>query len=224
MLSLDLDRSEELGLRLFRNNRAGIVSLQTRDHGKRDGTPLRPWVQQQLDRVGLGAFAKTIRFMVIPRVFGYAFNPISLYFCYDGSGCLGAVLHQVKNTFGDQQPYVLPVAQQPGLIRQTSAKRMHVSPFFDMQGGYRFAFSRPEFRSGGHFGLSIKYGTRDALRLTATMGLRAAELTDRALLQQLLLMPMMPVKVIVAIHWEALKIWLGGGRYHKAPPHTQEPA
>jgi DUF1365 family protein len=93
-----------------------------------------------------------------------------------------------------------------------------------MQGGYRFAFSRPDFRPGGDFALSIKYGTRDSLRMTATMRLGAAELTDRALLQQLLVMPMMPVKVIAAIHWEALKIWLGGARYHKVPIHTQEPA
>ncbi len=221
MLSLDLDRVEQLGLRLFRSNGAGVVSLQSRDHGARDGGALRPWVEEHLRRAGLEAYAHSIRFLVIPRVFGYAFNPISLYFCYDAVGQLGAVLHQVKNTFGGQQPYVLPVESQSGPIQQACAKRMHVSPFFDMQGGYRFAFTRPEFAAGTGFTLSIRYGLPDLARMTATMRLRAAELTDLALLRQLVLMPMMPMKVMAAIHWEALKIWLGGGRFHKLP---KEPA
>ncbi len=224
MLSLDLDRLEQLNLRLFRHDRAGLVSLRSRDHGPRDGSTLRPWVERQLARAGLGAFSARIRFMLIPRVLGYAFNPIALYFCYNAAGRLGAVLHQVKNTFGDQQPYVLPVDQAQGLIRQASPKRMHVSPFFDLQGGYRFALTRPDFTEGGAFALSIRYGLPDSPRLTAHMRLVAKALTDSALLRQLVVMPMMPMKVIAAIHWEALKIWLGGGRYHPAPLHTQEPA
>jgi DUF1365 family protein len=224
MLSLDLDRLEALGLRLFRHNRSGVTSLQARDHGPRDGSALRPWVERQLARAGLSAFAESIRLMVIPRVLGYAFNPISLYFCYDAAGRLGAVLHQVKNTFGDQQPYCLPVAPELGLIRQASPKRMHVSPFFDMQGGYRFALTPPDLTPGGVFALSIRYGLPEAPRLTASMRLVAGELTDRTLLGQLLVMPMMPMKVIAAIHWEAMKIWLRGARYHKVPTHTQEPA
>jgi DUF1365 family protein len=224
MISLDLDRVEQLGLRLFRQNHAGIVSLQERDHGARDGSKLRVWVEQHLERAGLVDFSHTIRFMLIPRVLGYAFNPISLYFCYDEAGNLGAVLHQVKNTFGHQQPYVLPVAPDTQTVRQSCRKRMHVSPFFDMHGGYRFAFTRPHFKVGENFVLSIRYGTRDSLRLTAHMRLQARELTDRALLRQLLVMPFMPMKVIAAIHWEALKVWLRGARYHKVPLHSQEPA
>ncbi len=224
MVSLDVDRVEQLGLRLFRQNRPGIVSLRERDHGARDGSPLRAWVERHLQRAELAAYSHTIRVMLIPRVLGYAFNPISLYFCYNESGELGAVLHQVKNTFGDQQPYVLPVAADALPIRQSCSKRMHVSPFFDMHGGYRFSFTRPQFVAGEGFALSIRYGTRDSLRLTAHMRLQARELTDRALLRQLLVMPFMPMKVIAAIHWEALKIWLRGARYHKVPLHSEEPA
>jgi DUF1365 family protein len=224
MLSLDLDHIDALGLRLFCHNRRGVVSLRDRDHGARNGAPLRPWVETQLRRAGLIDCDARIRFMMIPRVFGYAFNPIAFFFCYDQLGRLGAVLHQVKNTFGGQQPYVLPVAPGEGLVRQTSHKRMHVSPFFDMQGGYRFAFNRPDFTPGGKFALSIRYGTPQAARMTATMRLRTDELTDSALLRQLLVSPMMPLKVTAAIHWQALKIWLGGGRYHPAPTHSEEPA
>jgi DUF1365 family protein len=224
MLSLDLDRIEGLGLRLFAHNRRGMISLHDRDHGPRDGSALRPWVQAQLHRAGLSGCGARIRFMMIPRVFGYAFNPIAFFFCHDESGRLGAVLHQVKNTFGDQHPYVLPVDLGARTIRQDSRKRMHVSPFFDMQGGYRFAFSRPDFAPGGVFALSIQYGTQEAARMTATMRLHAHELTDARLLRQLFAMPMMPLKVTAAIHWQALKIWLAGGRYHPAPTHSEEPA
>lgn len=213
MLSLDLDRTEET--LLFRRNRAGLVSLHDADHGPRDGSALRPWVEAHLARVGLGDFAHRIRLMAIPRVLGYAFNPIAFYLCHDAEGRLGAVVHQVKNTFGDQTAYVLPVPDASGTVRQTSAKKMHVSPFFDMQGGYRFAFSDP---SGPEFRLSIRYGAQGVPRMTATMRLRAEALSDSALARLLLAMPLMPVKVFAAIHWEAIRLKLKGGRYHSLPP------
>jgi DUF1365 family protein len=213
MLSLDLDSTEET--RLFHRNRAGIVSLDDRDHGPRDGTALRPWAEAHLARAGLSRFGHRIRLMAIPRVLGYAFNPIAFYLCHDAQGRLGAVIHQVKNTFGDQTAYVLPVPDAPGTIRQSASKKMHVSPFFDMQGGYRFAFSDP---SAPDFRLSIRYGAEDAPRMTATMLLHAEALTDAALARLLLAMPLMPVKIFAAIHWEAIRLKLRGARYHAVPP------
>ncbi len=212
MLSCDLDAPAES--RLFHRNRAGVVSLHDADHGPRDGSALRPWAEAQLERGGLGSFAHRIRFMAIPRVLGYAFNPIAFYLCHDASGRLGAVIHQVKNTFGDQTAYVLPVTGE-GTIRQETPKRMHVSPFFDMQGGYRFAFSDP---TGAAFHLSIRYGANEAPRMTATMRLARTPLSDAALLRLLLAMPLMPLKVFAAIHWEAIRLKLRGARYHPLPP------
>jgi DUF1365 family protein len=158
--------------------------------------------------------------MAIPRVFGYAFNPIALYFCHDEEGALGAVLHQVKNTFGDQTSYLLPVSR-PGAVRGAAPKRMHVSPFFDLHGGYRFSVDVPDFnRPDGMFTLAIRYGA-DAPRLTATMRLATRPFSDAALLRLLLAMPLMPAKVIAAIHWQALKLWWRGARFHHAPPPLQ---
>jgi DUF1365 family protein len=223
MLSVDLDRLDEVAANLFRHNRAGLVSVWDQDHGARDGSALRPWVERQLAAQGLSAYAARIRFMMIPRVLGYAFNPIAFYFCRDEAGRLGAVLHQVKNTFGGQHAYLLPVAQDgTAIIRQRAEKRLHVSPFFDMDGGYRFAFHAPIFAAGGRFALSIRYGTAAAPRMTATMNLRARVLTDRSLLGQLAVMPLMPMKVVAAIHWQALRLWLRGARYHPVPPPILE--
>jgi DUF1365 family protein len=218
MLSVDLDEPSDT--RLFARNSRALVSLHDIDHGPRDGSALRPWVEAQLTEAGLGAFGHRIRFMVIPRVLGFAFNPLALFVCHDATGRLGAVIHQVKNTFGDQTEYVLPVTETPP-IRQETAKRMHVSPFFDQRGGYRFAFSDP---AGAAFHLTIRYGADDEPRMTAAMALEARPLTDGALLRLLIAMPLMPLKVFAAIHWQAILLKLRGARYHKvpAPIHTPD--
>jgi len=217
MLSCDLDAPVES--RLFHRNRPGVVSLHDADHGPRDGSALRPWVEAHLARAGLSEFGASVRFMAIPRVLGFAFNPIAFYLCHNADGRLGAVIHQVKNTFGDQTAYVLPVTETSGTIRQSVRKRMHVSPFFDMQGGYRFAFSNPDAEA---FHLAIRYGANDAPRMTATMRLRAKALSDSGLARLLLAMPLMPLKVFAAIHWEAIRLKWRGARYHPLPPPPLE--
>lgn len=220
MLSAELDDLPAIGVRLFGHNRRAAVMLRDRDHGPRDGSPLRPWAEAQLARAGLSAYAARIRFMAIPRVAGIGFNPIAFFFCRDIAGRLGAVIHQVKNTFGDQTAYTLAVGENAPIL-QSAAKALHVSPFFDMQGGYRFAFSRPDFDDpAGRFALSIRYGTPDAPRMTAAMRLTASPLTDSALARLLIAMPWMPAKVLAAIHWQALRLWLRGARFHPAPTDT----
>ena len=223
MLCVDLDRIDEAAgaSRLFRHNRRGIVSLRDSDHGPRDGGALRPWVERALADAGLPACGARIRFMFIPRVLGYAFNPIAFFFCYDAAGRLGAVLHQVKNTFGGQIGYLLPVADAPGPVRQEAAKHLHVSPFFDMAGGYRFTFTGPGEAEGDRFALSIRYGA-EVPRMTATMALTARPMRDGVLSRLLLAMPLMPMKVVAAIHWHALRVWMGGARYQPVPPAPVE--
>ncbi len=218
MLAVDLDRIGEISkTRWFTHNRAGLVSLQDRDHGNRDGTPLRGYAEAALAREGLEAFGAKIIFISTPRLLGYAFNPISFYFCHDASGQLGAVLHQVKNTFGDQIGYLMPV-NGAGLIRQAAPKSMHVSPFFDMRGGYRFALTPP----GEVFSVSIQYGAPDQKRMTATMKLHARVFSTSSLLRLLFQMPFAPMKVMLAILWQALRLYLRGAKFHPTPQQTHE--
>jgi DUF1365 family protein len=223
MLSLDVDALDEVPSRLFRHNARGLVSLQDRDHGPRDGTPLRPWVEAELARAGLSGCAAMIRFMFIPRVLGYALNPIAFFFCHDMDGRLRAVIHQVKDTWGGQHAYVLPVPEdaQGGAIHQYARKAMYISPFFDTEGGYRFSFAPPRHEPGGRFLLTVRYGLADTPRLTSTLRLRARPLATGTLVRALLAVPLMPMKVIAAIHWEALRLWLKGARIQ---PDTSLPA
>ncbi len=213
MASVDIDAPQES--RLFRFNRRGALSLHERDHGARDGSAFRPWVEAHLAQAGLSEFGHSVRFMAIPRMFGFAFNPIAFFLCHDAQGRLGAVIHQVKNTFGDQTEYVLAVPHANGTIHQSTGKRMHVSPFFDMKGGYKFAFSDP---LADQFRLMILYGAEDTPRMTAVMRLQKSALSDQALLKLLLAMPLMPFKVFAAIHWHALRLFLLGAKFHPAPP------
>ncbi len=228
MLAVDLDRLDEIaaGSRLFRRRRFAAVSLHEADHGPRDGSRLRPWVAARLHEAGLADAAARIHFVCIPRVLGFAFNPIAFFFCHDADGRLRAVLHQVKNTFGDQHTYLMPVAQAEAgaLVRQASGKRLHVSPFFDMTGGYRFSFATPDFTADEtDFTLAIRYGTPSEKRLTASMRLHGAKLTDGALMRVIAAMPLMPLKVVVAIHAQAVRLWWRGARFHRAPQAPTEP-
>lgn len=218
-MSVDLDKVDDVAAnsRLFSHNKSGLISIQDKDHGFRDGRPLRTFVEDALVQQNLAAFNAKIIFVTIPRLLGFAFNPISFYYCYDDQGRLGAVMHQVKNTFGGQIGYLLPV-HGDGLIRQTTIKRMYVSPFFDMQGGYRFALTPP----GEKLSVSIQYGDSIAKRMTATMKLHAKPFTDASILRLLAEMPFAPMKVMMAIHWQALKIFVRGAKFHSVPTINHE--
>lgn len=220
MLAIDIDDLDCFAQRskIFRHNQAGLISLHDRDHGPRDGSPLRPWAEAILAARGWENCAARIRFMGIPRILGYAFNPIAFYFCYTADGTLGAVLHQVKNTFGDQVIYAIPVAPHAELIHQSAAKSMHVSPFFDMAGGYAIRFRPP----GAQFRIGIRYHA-GAPRLNVVMALRATLARDTALLSQLAAMPLMAFKVIAAIHWQALRLFMRGAIFHRVPSTGHQP-
>jgi DUF1365 family protein len=219
MMAVDVDRIDEVAAhsKLFSHNKIGLMSLADKDHGFRDGRSLRAYAESALGNQGLSAYADKIVFVTMPRLLGYAFNPISFYFCSDAAGNLGAVLHQVKNTFGDQVGYLMPV-NGPGIIRQSAPKKMHVSPFFDMNGGYRFALTPP----GEKLTVSIQYGDKAQKRMTATMVLEARPFTDASVLRLLAQMPLAPMKVMMAIHFQALKLFLRGAKFHKIPAQPHE--
>lgn len=212
-LLLDLDRLDEAAAacRLLAVNRAGIVSFHVIDHGPRDGTTLRPWAEGVLAAADLAPPAR-IRLMAMPRVFGYVFNPISLYLCEDAAGNPTAVIYQVKNTFGDQHAYVARLAGRAP-HRHAAAKALHVSPFIGMAARYRFTL----VTSGKRFALVIDEEEDGGLVLTASLAGRRVPLTDAALARALVGLPFVTVKTMAAIHWHALRLWLKGARFHRRP-------
>jgi hypothetical protein len=207
-LLLDLDRLDDVvaGSRLLRRNRGGVLGFFDRDHGPRDGSDLRPWVDAELARAGLPRPAR-VELLAFPRLWGYAFNPLSVYYCRDEAERLTAMVYEVKNTFGEQTAYVRRVEpEQGGAIRQRQVKTMRVSPFIGMDQTYRFDVTPP----GERLALRIRQAGPEGETLIATQTGAARPFTDANLARVVLTHPLMTVKVIAAIHWEALRLWLKG--------------
>lgn len=222
-LLLDIDALPSLGrrLRLFSHNRFNLVSVHDRDHGPRDGSALRPWIDRVLAERGVDLAGGTVQLLAMPRVLGYVFNPISLWYCHHADGSLRAVLCEVHNTFGEHHHYLLHEGGQPlsTPLRSRARKCFHVSPLMDMHGEYAFHLALPGERLGVH----IREFTDEGLMLVATMAGVARPLRDGALLGAVARMPLMTLKVVAAIHWQALRIWLRGARFHPKPaPPEQE--
>jgi DUF1365 family protein len=216
-LLLDIDRIDETarGLRLFSHNRFNVLSFHDRDYGAQRPGALRSWAEGILLAARIDIAGGRIRLLCMPRMFGYAFNPISLWYCEHADGSLRAVIAEVRNTFGERHSYLLASGGAPLAYLQPheTEKVFHVSPFFDLVGRYRFTLSEP----GEQLRVLI-HETRDGQPiLDATVAGERRALTDGNVLKQVLMMPLMTLKVVAGIHWEALKIWLRGAKFHKKP-------
>ncbi len=222
-LLLDIDALPAIaaGSRLFRYNRFGLFSFHDRDHGPRDGSPLRPWLENILQRHGLGAATARIEIFCFPRLYGYVFNPLSIYFCFSADGRLGAILYEVKNTFGDQHGYLIevPAGETGRLLRHGAEKIFHVSPFMPLSGSYAFRLLPP----GERIGIHIRHDGPDGARLLATQTGRREAFSDATLLRALLRHPLMTLKVFAAIHWQALHLWRKGAGFFRRPEPPAEP-
>lgn len=214
----DVDGLGTLGqkLRLFGHNRFNLFSFHDRDHGARDGSPLRSWVEARLAEAGLSLKPSRIELLCFPRLLGYVFNPLSIFFCRDDKGDLAAVVYEVKNTFGDQHSYVLPVPARTGssapVIHGTD-KKFYVSPFIEMDCTYRFRLTEP----GEQLAVLIRQADAQGELLIATLTGNRVNLDDRAIARAFIRHPLMTVKVMVAIHWEALWLWVKGARLVPRP-------
>lgn len=205
-LLLDLDELGELSrrLRLFSHNSPAVFSFHDRDHGDGSGD-LRGWVAAQLGAAGVTLAAPKITMLCYPRIFGYVFNPLTVWFCRDG-GDLRAILYEVHNTFGERRTYVIRVAPGLNRVEQSCSKELYVSPFVPMDCAYRFLIEPPDDKVL----VAIDESDPQGLLLKASFSGSRQPLTDGTLLRALFAYPLMTLKVTAAIHWEALKLWAKG--------------
>lgn len=221
MLALDLDEVQALDARLalFSHNRFNLVSLFDRDHGDRRREPIAARLEAKLRSAGIAWDGGRIVLLTMPRLFNYVFNPLSVYFCYRRNGELAALAHEVSNTFGERHFYILPPSSLgEGQVTQQCEKRFFVSPFLEMDLRYEFRVTPPDARCV--VAMIVRRG--DEIALTASFSGTRHALTDANLLRAWAGNPLMSVKVIAGIHWEALKMWLKGVRYigRRAPQTT----
>jgi uncharacterized protein len=221
-LLIDLDRLDAADQQslLFGVNRAALYSFNEADHGDRDGSSLRLYAQRRAAEHGIDLTDGRVLLLCYPRLLGYTFNPLSVYFCHRADGGLALMIYEVRNTFGDIHSYVLPVQSDEisdAGLRQAQDKLFYVSPFIDMVMRYHFRVSMP----GERVKLRILETDADGPLLAATFHGSRRDLTAASLLRALFALPLIPFKILAAIHWEALRLWLKGARLvprpHAAP-------
>lgn len=218
-LLVDIDRLDALDRMspLLSVNRGNLAAFHEADHVERPGESLRAFVDRLLGEAGLAEPAARVLLLAYPRVLGYVFNPISVYFAYDRADRLLALVYAVRNTFGERHTYVAPLAEgelSAAGVRQSRAKRFHVSPFIGMDARYDFRVLPP----GRAVRLRINETEGGEPLLAATFAGTGRALDTAGLAACLLRVPLLTWKVIVAIHWQALRLWWKGARFRKSPP------
>lgn len=214
---LDLDEIDGLDRRhrLFSRNRFNLISFHDRDHGDRSGTSVRTQIEGLLATAGLGEASNRIMLLCYPRLLGFAFNPLSVYFCLDRNERLRAIVYEVSNTFGERHSYVIPAEACPdGTVHQETAKRLYVSPFNEVTGRYGFHVRVP----GEEIAVGVLYRDAEGPLMKALFHGSRRPLGDGEMLRLALAQPFMTLKVIAGIHWEALRLWLKGLALTSRPP------
>lgn len=223
-LMLDLDELEVLDgrLRLFGYNRAAVFSFRDTDHGRGEKGGLKRWVHTHLADACMPVAASSLKVEMLcyPRMFGYVFNPLTVYFCHDRDratpedekGPLVAILYEVRNTFHERHTYIIPVtAATDRSVRHACAKEMYVSPFVPMDCTYEFRIEPPKETVL----VAINESDAEGPLLYAAFAGKRRDLSDAGLLRSLFAFPLMTLKIMGAIHWEAFLLWAKGNPVYR---------
>ena len=214
VFSLLLDLSElnhlDKNINFFSYNSFNLISFFDKDHGERDGSSLFEWVKKNLVENHINSNNIKIKLLCYPRIFGYVFNPLSVFFVYDHQENLISILYEVKNTFGEQHTYIFKVDNN-NLLQHYCSKKFHVSPFIEMDCNYFFRILKPAEK----ISVIIDQYQLDEKILFASQDGRRVDFNSKELLKSYIKHPLMTFKIISAIHFEAFKLWAKGIRFVK---------
>lgn len=220
LIDVDIDRLDEADRqsRFFSVDRPGLFSFRRRDHGERKNIALRPWAETMFAKAGIALEGGVVRLVTLPRHLFYKFSPISLWYGYGADNKLRGIIYEVNNTFGDTHAYVAAAAD--GRTQHDAVKNMYVSPFFDVNGSYRFTMRSP----GETLSLVID-NILEAKRIhSATLKAKRQPATDLAFLAAAFTRPFSTLGVTLGIHYEAFKLWVKKAGYRSRPPANQAQA
>ncbi|MEZ5998457.1 MAG: DUF1365 domain-containing protein [Hyphomonas sp.] len=214
LIDVDIDRLDEAdrASAVFSIGRPNLFSFRTEDHGPRQcGASLRTWAEGTLREADVDLDGGPVRLVTFPRHFFYKFAPLSLWYGYGPDGVLRGIIYEVNNTFGETHCYAAKVSSARDV--HESAKAFHVSPFFDVSGQYRFTLRAPDDL------LSVVVENLDGATRAhmANIKARRLEAGTLAFLGLAFRNPLSTVGVTLAIHWQALRIWLRGAGYRRRP-------
>ena len=213
---LDLDEIENLAksISIFSLNKFNLFSFYNCDHGARDGSSLNDWVQKNIKKFNISNNITKIKLLCYPRVFGYVFNPLSVFYCYENND-LKAIFYEVKNTFNEQHTYIFKIKNKEK-IEQKCKKKFYVSPFMDMETYYNFKLLNPKEK----LSIFIRQTNGEETVLTATQTGNKKEFSFKQLLINFFKYPLMTIKIISSIHYEAFFLWKKGAVYRKRDNKT----
>ena len=212
-LLIDLSELETLDkqVNFFSYNKFNWISFYDKDHGDRDGSSLINWVQKNLRKNNMSTENIKIKILCYPRIFGFVFNPLSVFYVYNSNENLISILYEVKNTFGEQHTYIFRIEKDANLIQNNCSKKFHVSPFIQMNCNYFFRLLKP----GNKISVIIdQYENEDKILYASQDGIRT-DFNTKYLIKSFLNHPLMTFKIIIAIHYEAFKLWSKGIKFIK---------
>ena len=212
-LLIDLSELETLDkqVNFFSYNKFNWISFYDKDHGDRDGSSLINWVQKNLRKNNISTENIKIKILCYPRIFGFVFNPLSVFYVYNSNENLISILYEVKNTFGEQHTYIFRIEKDANLIQNNCSKKFHVSPFIQMNCNYFFRLLKP----GNKISVIIdQYENEDKILYASQDGIRT-DFNTKYLVKSFLNHPLMTFKIILAIHYEAFKLWSKGIKFIK---------
>jgi uncharacterized protein len=217
-LCIDLDQLEQANKlsKLFSIARFNLLSFYERDHCTAQDKTARGQIDRLLNEAGMEQKAARILLLCYPRVLGFVFNPISVYFCYDVNNSPIALVYEVRNTFKQRHTYVVPILEgqmSEAGIRQERNKLFYVSPFMDMQLRYFFRVKPPQ----DEVAIRILEKDVDGPILAAVFHGTQCDLTTKNIVRLCVTIPFMTLKVVIGINYEALKLWLKGVRLKSRP-------
>lgn len=219
-IGFDITKINSLKSKIFSINKFNIFSFYSKDYGAKDGSDLEKWIREILATENLNQKTQRIFLLTHPRILGYAFNPVSFWFCLNADERLIAVLAQVNNTFGETHSYLIfnqDFSEISGNQWLTAKKEFHVSPFMEVKGKYQFRF----IFSGEKIAAWIDYFTEEKTLLTSLIT-KNETLSNLALIKAFAAIPFVTFKVIFLIHYQALKLLLKGNKYISKPQQLQK--
>ena len=210
-LFIDLSELNQLNnsIKFFSFNKFNLISFFEKDHGDRDGSSLIKWVKKNLNENNISSENIKIKLLCYPRILGYVFNPLSVFFIYNSKNKLISILYEVKNTFGEQHTYIFKVEDDLNLFQHNCSKKFHVSPFIEMNCNYFFRILKP----GEKISVIIDQYHSNEKILYASQDGKRADFNSKELLKSYLKHPLMTFKIISAIHYEAFKLWTKGIKF-----------
>jgi len=208
MVFLDIDRiPEALRVSRFLGRRWAWAAFRDKDHLGDPALPLRERLRRDAHERGLALPEGPVFLLTHLRYLGYAFNPVSYFYCHDREGALRLVLAEVHNTFGERHCYWMDAATAArgrGALSFDVQKAFHVSPFLSMDCRYRWTFTEP----GDGLRVRVAEFEGGTFTFDADLDLVRRPWTASSIRRTLLRFPWMTLKVVAAIHWEALWLWI----------------